>query len=138
MTVVERLSALEEDRVLDYFWLMDRQGADRHELLLQLREVRVQRPSDWNKRKIRHWHEVEKMRVGRGTCFCCRKSGPVVDHHLVQIQHGGSNDLRNRVALCFVCHRRVHPWLEDTTPVTGFVRVRDVLASVAARLVRSA
>jgi 5-methylcytosine-specific restriction endonuclease McrA len=47
----------------------------------------------------------------RGPCWVCRSAPPYHDHHIIQIQHGGTNEKMNRVGLCYDCHREVHPWM---------------------------
>jgi hypothetical protein len=51
---------------------------------------------------------------------------------VIEVQHGGSNVARNQVALCFPCHKYLHPWL---TNASGARRRRDFesLASIADR-----
>lgn len=34
-------------------------------------------------------------------------------HHIVTVEHGGSNNPWNLVPICHVCHRRIHPWMEE-------------------------
>lgn len=43
-------------------------------------------------------------------CFACRGLATHW-HHVIQIQNGGRNKTKNRVPICIVCHRRVHPWM---------------------------
>lgn len=115
--IVARLSALPEDRVLDYFWLMNRQGAGPLTLLLQLTHVVIDRPVSWDRAAIRREHERGPgplgTRLSKHRCFACAGGGNLYFHHLIEVQNGGSNTLRNRVALCFPCHQYLHPWLTE-------------------------
>lgn len=119
--IVARLSRLEEPWILSYFWLLVKKDADRRELLELLTHVIVQRPPKWNPAAIRRDHDASIATFGIGglerACFVCRTTARrLYVHHVVEVQHGGSNDPKNRVALCFPCHQHLHPWLE-TEPV---------------------
>lgn len=50
--------------------------------------------------------------AGRGQCFACIRERMRLWHHVIQIQHGGSNRPLNRVAICEECHMKIHPWLK--------------------------
>jgi hypothetical protein len=133
--IVPRLSTLPEDVVLEWFWFMAREErVDRLWLLLQLTYVAIKRPADWDPRRIRDEHDqqargpfVVKMEAQR--CFSCDGFGPLFSHHVIEIQHGGSNQLRNKVPLCFPCHQYLHPWLKE--PVgrrsSEFESVREIM-----------
>jgi 5-methylcytosine-specific restriction endonuclease McrA len=70
-----------------------------------------------------------------GTCWCCHQSsGDLVVHHIIQVQHGGRNTLKNLVWLCRRCHARVHPWLVRKPKVAPVAPVFDATP----RLVRRA
>ena len=43
-------------------------------------------------------------------CYCCGQFSSV-RHHVIPIQHGGSNLVSNLVPLCEPCHAKVHPHL---------------------------
>lgn len=103
--------AVSEERALDEFWrAANRDTADRVALLRAFAEIAIVRPATWNPAEIRaHAHEHRLQLAG---CFSCRRAdGRAAWHHVIQIQFGGSNYLRNRVALCDACHAAVHPWL---------------------------
>src|SRR5690349_8143722 len=71
--LIARLEAMPEAAILDYFWLMDRQGADRLLLLLQATEIRVHRQLDWDYSLVRREHE-RRGRSGtlhKRQCFAC-------------------------------------------------------------------
>lgn len=46
-------------------------------------------------------------------CFVCKAPPPSLRHHIIQIQHGGDHRKKNIVALCKVCHGKIHPWLKN-------------------------
>ena len=51
----------------------------------------------------------------RQPCFACGGRSHV-RHHIIQLQHGGSNKKRNIVRLCHDCHAEIHPWLKHPRP----------------------
>jgi hypothetical protein len=134
LDIVKRLSALPEDRALDYFWLMTREGANRLVVLLQLGQVVINRPSDWSPAAIRREHEQDggKSFLDRRYCFVCQATkARLYFHHIVEVHHGGSNVPRNKVPLCFLCHQYLHPWLTEEPPprhVHGFESIYEMLA----------
>lgn len=106
------LSSWSEDRILAYFWTMVREGVDRLELLQQLATVAVRRPPSWDRRAIR---AVADHGIYPQMCFyCCTGDRNLYWHHVIEVQHGGSNDRLNLVAICLRCHATVHPWLDGT------------------------
>jgi len=64
---------------------------------------------------VKAYRQVRKNGRTRGRirypCWACRNGKSDVRHHIVQVQHGGTNAKKNRVPLCHGCHRVVHPWL---------------------------
>lgn len=129
--IVARLQALPEERILDYFWLMHRQGAERLPLLLQVGAVIVKRPASWDPKRVRLEHEQRggqfNIRLSRERCFACEDGrAQLYAHHILEVHHGGSNAPRNQVPLCFACHQYLHPWLIEEMPSrrqTGFEHV---------------
>lgn len=101
-----------EEAALDEFWRAAcRDGAERISLLRAFAEVAIVRPSGWDTGRIRA--AAGDHRLHATECFGCRgPRGTASWHHVIQIQHGGSNYLRNRVSLCAGCHANVHPWLK--------------------------
>lgn len=67
-------------------------------------------------------------------CFTCRSGERhLYWHHVLQVQHGGSNHPRNFVRICALCHKRVHPWLPmpDTMENRrGWVLIGDYMRHV--------
>jgi len=106
------LSLWSQGRILEYFWRMVREDADRIELLRQLATVVVQRPPDWSPEDIREQH-VRARRRHHEKCFCCRTAERnLYWHHVILIANGGDNDHFNQVAICQRCHAAIHPWLD--------------------------
>lgn len=103
---------LEAD-VLTAFWAVCRHDdADRLELVRQLSTVTVRTAPDWSPKRVRA--EFKERPYPAAGCFTCyRRDRRLAWHHLVTIDHGGSNGIWNLVALCHTCHRRIHPWLEQ-------------------------
>jgi HNH endonuclease len=130
--LVQRLEALPEERILDYFWLMFRKGADRLDLLQQLTVIIVARPPSWNRKEVRREHEAGNatIRLEKRCCFACQRGHQrLYFHHVLEVQNGGSNQARNLVPLCFTCHKVLHPWLKEPPAQTGFVQVKDLRPS---------
>jgi hypothetical protein len=97
-----------EPAALDEFY---RQAeGDRLAALKRFAEIAIARPADWDYADVRARAQA-RPHYG-GECYSCRKSSRVlVSHHVIQIQHGGSNYARNRVDICEPCHAAIHPWL---------------------------
>lgn len=136
--LIARLSKLPEAMVLAYFWSLVRQDVDRSTLLMQLTHVVIGRPPDWNKKAIRMAHEQRRhssrLKVDSHQCFACRDvSHRHYFHHIVEVQNGGSNDVRNLVPLCFRCHQVLHPWLTvepEPVVVSDFESLRSIMGRV--------
>lgn len=115
--MIARLQALPENRILDYFWMVYRNGDsvanDTLELLSQMGRVHVLRPVSWNPAVIRKEHERgARSSYQERKCFACHNTKHrLYSHHVLEVYHGGSNDPRNQVPLCFICHQKLHPWL---------------------------
>lgn len=106
-----------EESILAYFWDSVRAGTDRTALLRQLAPVVVKRPPEWSSADVRLEHEQGKHPRQPDRCFACRTGDRrLYWHHIIAIQHGGSNDDHNQVAICLRCHADVHPWLEPNDP----------------------
>lgn len=126
-----------EQRLLKYFWAEIRLDIDRLGLLLEFTKVVVQRPQDWSTQSIRAAHQTNygaspNIKLSRSRCFACEAAGQLYAHHVIEIQNGGSNTLRNQVPLCFDCHQYLHPWLTEDDRVKpapeGFESVGDIAA----------
>lgn len=131
----------DEERVLDYFWAVVRDDGDRLELLKQLADVALERPSDWDLGAIRVAFAGVRQTLMAEACFCCKTTERrLYWHHVIQVQHGGSNTPRNVVGICHACHRRIHPWLEPPTSYEnkrGWTAVRDIVLRASSALDRA-
>lgn len=100
-----------EEIAINEFWRQSRGGCDRLALLRAYAELAIIRSVGWNPKEIRA--QAGDNLLSRAECFACGASRECHLHHVIQIQHGGSNYLRNRVPLCELCHHAVHPWLGE-------------------------
>lgn len=116
---------LTEMVALNEFWRAAHEefALNRVPLLRAFAEIAIVRPADWNPSVIRaNAHEHNLKADG---CFGCRQQKTKLGwHHVIQIQHGGSNYLRNRVAICESCHAAIHPWLPEPPP-PGWTQLGD-------------
>lgn len=71
--------------------------------LQELSERKIFNSSPYPKRR-------KKSHRCRGICFVCKQEA-FIQHHIIQIQHGGYDKLFNRIHLCEMCHYEVHPWM---------------------------
>lgn len=77
-----------------------------HQLGLIADGTKLARPSemDW----LRIAKEVRHQDGGR--CLVCgAHNGELHVHHMIPLSNFGSNDPRNLITLCYVCHRAQHP-----------------------------
>ena len=131
--LIQRLKALgDEALMLKYFWVMVRGGAERVPLLEQMGRVIVPRPDDWDFGRIRSEHEKNRPLPSGDPlkCFVCSIGGRLYHHHILEVHHGGSNNGFNLVPLCFPCHKRLHPWIEEPPETTGWTLLRDIAKTV--------
>lgn len=123
--------AVTEHEALAEFWrAAGRDDADRLALLRTFAEIAIVRGPDWDPARIRA--HAKDHRLSSDRCFVCRSNELADWHHVIQIQHGGSNYLRNRVALCRTCHAAVHPWLSSSRPLTGWTPLAECGGEVQA------
>lgn len=106
----ETLAISEEDALVEFWRASGDLEADRLSLLKAFSELAIVRPEGWDTKAIRANSVDPRLRADG--CFSCRRDARSYHwHHVIQIQHGGSNYVRNRVPLCSACHASVHPWL---------------------------
>lgn len=111
--IVRETWDIDEAAALDQFYAEAHAG-DRLGTLRRFAEIAIVRPPDWDYRAVRE--EAARHALSASACYGCRLAvTPLHWHHVIQIQHGGSNYLRNRTALCPICHGKVHPWLVPET-----------------------
>jgi len=102
---------LDEFTVLNQFWsVAGRDRAKRLDMLKDYAELAIVRPADWDYASIRA-NAADPSLFADGCFVCADGSRPRIWHHILQVQHGGSNTARNKVALCGPCHSAIHPWL---------------------------
>lgn len=113
-------------------------GADRLAAMKRFAELAIARPSTWDMAAIRAVSRDHLLRAEQ--CFACSADSRrvVIDwHHVIQIQHGGSNLLRNRVALCVACHGAIHPWLpKQHRSKPGWTSVASMIDTVEVKLLK--
>jgi 5-methylcytosine-specific restriction endonuclease McrA len=128
---MNRVTTLSERHALDCFWDAIRGHADKLHMLREMARVEVLRPDEWDRLHVRATADATTSMLFAHECFCCGgQSRTYVWHHVIQIQHGGSNAAGNFVALCFGCHSDVHPWLvpqPNASRARGWYSVADLI-----------
>lgn len=108
---------ISEEEALNEFWRGAwREDVGRLALLKVFAEIAIVRPADWDYAAVRAAGADRRLSAANG-CFVCGGESSHW-HHVIQIQFGGSNYVRNMVPLCAGCHGDVHPWL-GLAPKTG-------------------
>lgn len=127
----EMLAITEGQALSVYYRDIARPDADRIAVLRMFAEVAIHRPAEWDPQRVRA--DATRHHLHADVCFgCCSGDRPIAWHHILQVQHGGSNTPRNRMALCDACHAAVHPWLAATPRRRkGWTGVGDMAASAA-------
>lgn len=102
---------------LKHFWLRAAKGEHRLGLLKQYARILVHGPQQYA--RVRRARRFTRPTAG-GTCWACqRNTKKLVCHHIVQVQHGGRNVLKNLVWLCKGCHAEIHPWLAKRAKIVA-------------------
>ena len=102
----------EEALALASFEVLAKGSTGRLELLKHMAAVVIHRPSGWNPDDVRQQFLGLTLYTHASECFGCKnRDRRKAWHHVIQIQHGGSNCRGNLVSICEVCHGRIHPWL---------------------------
>jgi hypothetical protein len=131
------MSAVLEQAWLDVLDQVVRNGGDRMDMLRRLADVRLAVPSEDDYLAVRYEPRGVSMMLTADQCFACLNSERwLYWHHVIQVQHGGSNTPRNLVRLCHDCHRRVHPWLPIGTSVEnrfGWTSIGDLSRRVVTK-----
>lgn len=132
-------TAWSEDAVLAEFWRRVIADLDRLELLQQMADIALERATEWDYYSVRS--EGVGLTLSADRCFCCRSGDRhLYWHHIIQVQHGGSNAPSNLVAICHRCHRTIHPWLPAPTSVEnkcGWTVIGDMAGRVATKMARA-
>lgn len=95
-------------KVCRWFWLEAGRREGRLELLRYCATRKIQPTQRY--RKLRRRKATKLINATRYACFVCAKRAEV-GHHVIQLQHGGTNDVFNIVPICESCHADIHPWL---------------------------
>lgn len=106
---------------LTILWRQERNNistekSDRLALLRRFAELRTQNSTPKQKRR-EAFNRCHRPRGKVSVCWCCRTAAILVEHHVVQLQHGGTNWNLNREWICESCHAEVHEWLQESKPV---------------------
>jgi 5-methylcytosine-specific restriction endonuclease McrA len=59
-------------------------------------------------------------------CFICGSTKMLARHHMIQLQHGGTNINKNIITVCSDCHEGIHPWMRKPDPEV-LVRAQAIL-----------
>lgn len=127
-----------EVAVLDEFWRRVRKDVDRLELLRELSDIVLERPAGWNPLDVRQGTMATIATLTAEQCFVCYSGERrLYWHHIIQVQHGGSETPRNLVCICHRCHKLIHPWLEEPTTLENrfsWTNVQDIIPRVVKKL----
>lgn len=133
------MSRRDQNVVLDDFWWHASQDTRRDVrlgLLQKCAAVRVRTSFGIQPKRMRASWLRQRTRghiFSQAFCFVCltrNRPDRFVQHHIIQIQHGGTNARRNNVTVCRPCHAEIHPWLK-----TAVTRTTDKPSERVARLV---
>ena len=119
-----------EANYLDAMWAAKYQPESvRWAIVQSLSRIVIERPDDWDYYALRAAdlpHDLEPW------CFICGDdSRSLHQHHVIQLQHGGSNTRRNIVNLCYRHHAALHPWMPAVScRARGWMSIAD-MATVA-------
>lgn len=140
VTANETLNITEHQTLHEFWRYAGAEGADRVGLLRIFAEIAIVRPPTWDFKQIRIEAEATKHFIGADQCFGCFSGDREFHrHHIIQIQHGGSNTPRNRVALCDACHSDVHPWLPNHARTSSaWTSLNDIASELAGEEIRQA
>lgn len=57
-------------------------------------------------------NRMKPPRDSVGQCWACQRKRQLFKHHIIQLQHGGTNWHLNIVKICDECHCLIHPWMK--------------------------
>ena len=124
-----RIKYIKTPRVaLRKFWRKAKSVKGRERLALLQIYAEKRFPMKRSREELRRIFKTSRMCISwlyKKTCFVCGEK-PNVRHHIIQLQHGGTNIHSNIVPLCNSCHAEVHPWLE--LPDKGLGQHLEILA----------
>lgn len=107
--------------VLQEFWAAIRAGESPLTLLQNTADTRLTRRPARSPHAVRREHNAHRLSAPYKArpCFVCSERA-TQEHHIVQIQHGGTNRAENKVWVCTPCHRQIHPQMAEppaTAPI---------------------
>lgn len=123
MRKLKKLRAAQRER--DALWKATPVGPERLRLLVEWAHVSIIERSAHGLSAVRRAFNASKDEwrghAGAGRCGACGRIGFRVWHHIVQLQHGGTNSPKNLVRVCLPCHAVIHPHLPMTEadPITA-------------------
>jgi hypothetical protein len=102
--------------LLREFWSAIERGDDRLATLTAWAQLRPARRANRSQHAIRREHNLQRLasRWKGKPCFVCSELASQ-EHHIVQIQHGGTNRPDNKVRVCTACHGKIHPFLKPVS-----------------------
>lgn len=79
---------------------------------------RYQRPKQIHKRYHKGWPKIRAHYLQLNPfCEMCRSQGRLTQatevHHILPLEHGGTNNFKNLMALCKPCHSRITAKMDD-------------------------
>lgn len=126
---LETLAIAEGDALNLFYAEMNAPGADKLHILRVFAEIAIVRPASWDAHDVRAKATQHSLHAD-GCAVCC--GGRALQwHHVLQVQFGGSNTPRNRIALCEACHASIHPWLGAPLAPPGWTSIGDMAAMVS-------
>jgi len=99
------------DEQIRYFWQEVKNGSDKLKLLSKMSEVKVvpkKQPGSIRNEFVQQGYKLNMRRDEY--CFVCQTVS-TARHHIILIKNGGRNQAGNIVALCYQCHKHLHPWI---------------------------
>ena len=92
--------------------LTDDQYCGEHKHSIERQYNRYLRDPDTNKRYGRAWKKLRaRFLLLHPLCEHCKSEGRITAaeevHHILPLANGGTNDVRNLMALCKSCHSRI-------------------------------
>ena len=72
---------------------------------------------DASYRSRRQFHDRYKSQWFKEwrNCLVCEVGKVENIHHIVTLKNGGTNDERNLIGICKLCHSKIHPWLSNVS-----------------------
>lgn len=110
--------------LLREFWTRIERGDDKLATLVVWADLRPARRTVRCQYAVRREHNHQRLTATwKGKpCFVCSELASQ-EHHIIQVQHGGTNRRDNKVRVCTSCHGKIHPFLK---PISTDVPVGHV------------